>query len=211
MDGDTKSQELAAVAMRIEPGRRVPVGGVLTPAGALRRCHLLEFPRWRGGSTIRVRVRGDALAADGVRDGDYLVLDQRMRSLRPGQTVLANIGGCTVVRRISATVPGKITLAPTRTMLPLLPVAGAQRIHGAVVGIMRKQGFEHLAGAAPVRTTEPLGRRLRSLEGSLRSLRATYRTTRHPRLRRALHDEAIVLRRELDREQARLGGVATMN
>jgi hypothetical protein len=156
-------------------------------------------------------VRGDALAADGIRDGDYLVLDQRARSLRTGQTVLADVGGCTVVRRITATAPGKTILAPTRAMLPLLPVGGAQRIHGAVVGIMRKQGFEHLASAAPVLMPESLGRRLRSLEGSLRSLRATYRTTRHPRLRRALRDEALVIRRELAREQDRLGGASTMN
>jgi hypothetical protein len=44
---------------------------------------------------------------------------------------------------------------------------------------------------------------LQNLRACLRAVAATYRTTAHPRLRRALRDEARLLVRELEREQGR--------
>ena len=206
-------------AMRIEVGTDVPFGGLLTTAGSARRCQLLEMPHVHDrprGPMLRLRVRGDAMSEDGIRDGDYLVLDAR-GCLRDGQTVLADDGGCTVVRRVRpvAGTGDEIRLEPPATAgkaLPLLARGRPERIHGAIVGILRKALRRGRAAdaraAAPVPGSGPpveTVQRLRILQRSLHSVRTTYRTTRHPRLRRALRDEAKALAREMARERDRLG------
>lgn len=211
-------------AMRVEIGTHVPVGGLLTAAGPLRRCQLLELPlgrdrqgaRMGDGWMLRLRVRGDAMRDDGIRDGDYLVLDARVGSLRDGQTVLADEAGCTVVRRVVRGARGAIRLEALETMgeaLPLLRGGRSDRIHGAVVGILRKELRQQLGVHGS--TTAPRARRdgpsvepvkrLRALQRSLNAVKSTYRATRHPRLRRALRDEAALLGREMARERERLG------
>lgn len=205
------------IAARVEGGRPLRVAGLLTPAGPLRRCQLFEIPPADPSrpEVVRVRIRGNALVDDGIRDGDCLVLDARVR-LRDGQTVLADVGGATMLRRVC----GGGLEATSGDVLPLVRAADV-RIHGAVVGILRKRGF----GGAPIRAAagtpaagrvtrppvSPLGRmdehrvrRLCRLEQSLRAVTATYATTEHPRLREALRDEAAKLRREIDRERARI-------
>ncbi len=225
------------VALRIEIGTHLPVGGLLTPAGPLRRCQLLELPRGRDrqgarlgdGWMLRLRVRGDAMRDDGIRDGDYLVLDTRAGRLRDGQTVLADEAGCTVVRRVRGSA-GDLRLERLETAgeaLPLLrggrseqthtggsdPInngSGTHRIHGAVVGILRKELRQPSSQHQSARTgsdgppLEPV-QRLRILQRSLRAVKSTYGATRHPRLRRALRDEAALLGREMARERERLG------
>lgn len=204
-------------AVSIERGRRVRVGAVLKPAGPHRQCQIFEIPQ--GGDrrgVMRVRVRGTAMSAEGVRDGDYLVLDPRAEALGPGRTVLADVDGCAVLRRVARSRSGGILLEPAeRNVLPFSRERTG-RVHGALVGILRKRGFERAVSTPPALapSTElglPPGReapagdppRLRALQHCLRSVRSTYSTTRHPRLRRALRDEADLLRREIDRERAR--------
>jgi len=271
------------VALRIEVGTHLPVGGLLTPAGPLRRCQLLELPPGRDrhgarggdGWMLRLRVRGDAMRDDGIHDGDYLVLDARVGKLRDGQTVLADEAGCTVVRQVrrvpatassagsssgdhagsssearagssnegrvgsssdarvsgsSASPGGNLRLERLETTGEALPLlrggrsdriyGASDRIYGAVVGILRKelrqpasqrasQGRElsqvqpqHAGSEGP--SLEPV-KRLRILQRSLRAVKSTYGATRHPRLRRALRDEAALLGREMARERERLG------
>ncbi|MFZ9753399.1 MAG: LexA family protein [Cyanobium sp.] len=50
-------------------------------------------------STFFMRVRGDAMAGDGILDGDLLVIDRSVRA-RAGLVVVATHGGSFVVRRL---------------------------------------------------------------------------------------------------------------
>jgi Peptidase S24-like len=210
------SRAFCDIKARVEAGRSLRIRGVLGPAGPLRRCQLFEVSSPAPGrpGVVRVRVRGNALSSDGIRDGDSLVLDTR-GDLHDGQTILAEVGGTTMLRRFRA---GRVEARETEA-LPFLTVS-EPRIHGAVVGILRKQGFgargpgarggdAHGGGIrcapapAVVRLDGRRARRLRALEQSLRAVATTYATTEHPRLRRALRDEAAKLRRAIDLERTR--------
>jgi Peptidase S24-like len=205
------------IKARFEGGRSLRVRGVLSPAGPLRRCQLFELSSPAPGrpGVVRLRVRGNALSGDGVRDGDSLVLDTR-GDLRDGQTILAEVGGTTMLRRFRA---GRLESRETEA-LPFLTVS-EPRIHGAVIGILRKQGFgarrpgarggdSHggsigcASAPAVTRLDDHRARRLQALEQSLRAVATTYATTEHPRLRRALRDEAAKLRREIQHERIRI-------
>lgn len=50
-------------------------------------------------STFFMRVAGDAMAADGILDGDLLVIDRSLRA-RPGMLVVASHDGAFVLRRL---------------------------------------------------------------------------------------------------------------
>lgn len=195
-------------SLRIGSTRRVRVAGVLQPAGSFRRCQLLELPRPAAGGLVRVRVRGGALGDDGIRDGDQIVLDPRREAVRAGRTVLADVDGCAVLGRVAGGHAEGVRLEPTVEGALPLGRARADAVHGVVVGILRKRGFEPGERAAPAPAPAEVApgsapQRLQNLRACLRAVAATYRTTAHPRLRRALRDEARLLVRELEREQGR--------
>jgi DNA polymerase V len=56
-------------------------------------------------STFFMRVRGDAMAGDGILDGDLLVIDRSVRA-RAGLVVVATHGGSFVVRRLQRRAGG---------------------------------------------------------------------------------------------------------
>jgi DNA polymerase V len=53
-----------------------------------------------------MRVRGDAMSADGIRDGDLLVIDRALQP-RPGCLVVAVWEGRFIVRRLSLGPEGR--------------------------------------------------------------------------------------------------------
>lgn len=68
--------------------------------------HLIRNPE----STFLIRVAGDALAADGIHDGDLLVVD---RALPPvaGSLVVAVVAGEFALRRLGRDAGDRLTLA----------------------------------------------------------------------------------------------------
>lgn len=67
--------------------------------------HLIRNPE----STFLLRVAGDALAADGIHDGDLLVVD---RALPPtaGSLVVAVVDGAFALRRLGRDAAGRLRL-----------------------------------------------------------------------------------------------------
>lgn len=57
-------------------------------------------------STFFMRVSGDAMAGDGILDGDLLVIDRSVDA-RPGLVVVATHAGCFVVRRLQGPRRGR--------------------------------------------------------------------------------------------------------
>jgi SOS regulatory protein LexA len=181
---------------------------------------------WQHREVFALRVRGSSMIDDGILDGDYLVVAPRS-DIRDGQTVVAEIDGYATVKRFYRQRDGTIRLQPANDrLLPLVVGGDRVHVRGVVVGVLRKQGFRPSApikslphGCATadlaVRILEQhalegsriaaaasnlegwRGRETKALAQSLRALHATYRETSHPRLRKALLDEATRTMRQL--------------
>jgi hypothetical protein len=219
--------------IRLTAGRRVPIAGVLAPAGALKVVQLLEIQRRVAGERglLGLRVCGDALADDGIREGDFLLLETAGPA-REGQNVLVEIDGRLMLRRYLGARGRRLLLAPTdREALPFLVQGDRARVRGAVAGVLRKRGFgcrpNEAAPAHPetadrsrgggaermLRTSDggtagERARKMRYLESRLGSLRRTYAGTANPRLRRALLDEARRVELEIERRSDKANGLA---
>ena len=193
----------------------------------------IELPSglWNGRNVFALRVRGTSMIDEGIRDGDYLIVEPRERA-DSGQTVVAEVDGAVTVKRVFRECDGRLRLQPANAeMLPLVVPAERVRIVGAVVGVFRRQGFrprrprprprpaavdgrtfdltlhvleQRLQDADAIARTHR-GEQARDLARSLRSLRDCYLATDVPRLRAALLREAgdVIRRlRRFDVEQA---------
>jgi hypothetical protein len=219
----------------IAVGRAAPVpllGAVAAglPFHAFPVEGVLELPpgMWNGRRIFALRVRGASMTDEGIRDGDYLIVEPR-ETAESGQTVIAEVDGGVTVKRLYREQDGRVRLQPANPeMLPLVVGADHVRVVGAVVGVLRRHGFR----AAPPRprpsrpardgrtldltlrvieqsvaAAEALagaradrrGARLRELARGLRSLHDCYLRTTTPRLREALLREAGDIVRRLRR------------
>src|SRR6266478_5284085 len=139
-------ESLQVVRARLEPGRRIPLLGMIAAGSPLPAFQVLESIDVPGGSwqhreVFALRVRGSSMVEDGILDGDYLVVAPRT-DIRDGQTVVAEIDGHATVKRFYRQRDGTIRLQPANDrLLPL--VVGGERVHvrGVVVGVLRKHGF----------------------------------------------------------------------
>ena len=97
-------------------------------------------------STFFMRVSGDAMAGDGILDGDLLVIDRSLVA-RPGLVVIAIHAGSFLVRRLEAGPPGDgERLVASDRCTPSLAVEAAEiEIWGVVI-----HAVHHLA-ASPSR------------------------------------------------------------
>ena len=94
-------------------------------------------------STFFMRVRGDAMAGDGILDGDLLVIDRSVEA-RPGLVVVATHGGAFIVRRLQGERGGRVGLlvASDGVTPPLALAGGEAELWGVVI-----HAVHHLAGA----------------------------------------------------------------
>src|SRR5437667_6391893 len=188
----------------------------------------LELPAglWGGRTVFALRARGSSMIDEGIRDGDYLIIEPR-KTAEVGQTVVAEAEGGVTVKRLGGERDGRLRLTPAN--VEMLPLAERVRIVGVVVGVLRRQGFRAPAPIRPraaagggdgrtldlalrvieqrVGEAEALGAaragrpgaRLRELARNLRALRDCCLETTAPRLRAALLREAGEIIRRLRR------------
>ena len=98
-------------------------------------------------STFFMRVSGDAMAGDGILDGDLLVIDRSLEA-RPGQVVVATHAGAFIVRRLEGRrggITGQL-VASDGLSAPIALAAGEAELWGVVI-----HAIHHLAGARPGR------------------------------------------------------------
>jgi hypothetical protein len=221
-------------SLRLDTGPAAPtplLGDVAAghPFYAFPVERMIELPSglWNGRNVFALRVRGTSMVDEGIRDGDYLIVDPR-ETAENGQTVVAEVDGGVTVKRFFREPDGQIRLQPASVgMLPLVVPAEHVRVVGAVVGVFRRRGFRPRRARptpAPLRDgrtldltlrvieqrledAEALARiragtgrkRVRELARALRSLRDCYLATDVPRLRAALLVEAGDIIRRLRR------------
>lgn len=102
----------------------------------------LDVPQsmWKGRKVFALRVRGSSMIEDGIRDGDYLIIEP-CEAADDGRTVVAEVDGQVTVKKIYREGE-RVRLQPANSeMLPLRVDAADVRIIGAVAGVLRKFGF----------------------------------------------------------------------
>ena len=88
------------------------------------------------GEHVVLRVRGDSMVEDGIRDGDYVVVAKRSGA-QNGQTVVALVRGEATLKRYYAE-GSRVRLQPANaTMKPILVDARDVVVQGIVTGLMR--------------------------------------------------------------------------
>jgi repressor LexA len=110
------------------------------PIEAIPQPETLEVPAaLRTGRPCYVlEVRGDSMIEDGILDGDWVVIEQRVQA-RNGEVVVALVdGGEATLKRIEQK-PGQVILHPANGhMAPLRYAPEQVQVQGVLVGQMRR-------------------------------------------------------------------------
>jgi repressor LexA len=92
----------------------------------------------RKNHTYALQVSGNSMIADGIWDGDYVIVEERPVP-NNGETVVAVIEGEATVKRYFRDRGGKVRLQPANdAMKPIVARAKDVEIRGVVVAVMRK-------------------------------------------------------------------------
>jgi repressor LexA len=112
-----------------------------TPIEAIEEDERIAVPREmvrRRGETFVLRVRGDSMIEEQIRDGDLVVVESRSEA-RPGETVVALLRGSEVTLKRFQRRGAKVVLEPANSALrPLELPAGDVQIRGVVRGLLRR-------------------------------------------------------------------------
>ncbi len=92
-----------------------------------------------GQDNFVLRVEGDSMIDEQIRDGDYIVVSSQ-ETASDGQMVVALVGGdSATVKKLYREADGRIRLQPANpTMAPIIEDAHNVQIQGVVVGVIRK-------------------------------------------------------------------------
>jgi len=93
----------------------------------------------RTAETFVLRVQGDSMIEEQIRDGDYIIVERRQTAMN-GETVVALVDQQhATVKKFYREKGGQIRLQPANeTMVPMTYPAQRVMIQGVVVGLMRK-------------------------------------------------------------------------
>jgi repressor LexA len=93
----------------------------------------------RGGNHYVLRVRGNSMVDEQIKDGDFVVVNQRERADN-GEMVIALVNGnSATVKKYYRERDGRIRLQPANeTMQPIYVHENDITIQGIVVGVMRR-------------------------------------------------------------------------
>ncbi len=121
----------------------LPLAGTVAagaPIEAIEDHETLEVPRHMvppRGRSFALRVRGDSMIEDQIRDGDYVVLEERHEA-RNGETVVALIRGeDATLKRFYREGPTVKLVPANATMEPIEVPAAEVEIRGVVCGLLR--------------------------------------------------------------------------
>jgi len=111
------------------------------PIEAVEISEHMSIPKefFSSGSTYVLKVRGDSMIEEQIRDGDFVIIEKK-DSAENGQMVAALINQSEVTLKTFFRQPdGNIRLEPANSTLePLIVPEEDVRIQGRVIGILRK-------------------------------------------------------------------------
>lgn len=93
----------------------------------------------RGGRNFVLRVAGDSMVDEQIRDGDYIVVNSRERA-ENGEMVVALVDGeAATVKKFYREKDGNVRLQPANpSMKPMYFPSDRIRVQGVVVGVIRR-------------------------------------------------------------------------
>ena len=122
----------------------VPLAGVVAagaPIEAIEDAETLDVPRDlvpARSESFALRVRGDSMIEDQIRDGDYVVVERRAE-VRNGETVVALIRGCDATLKKFFRKGSRVRLEPANASLePIEVPASDVEVRGVVRGLLRR-------------------------------------------------------------------------
>ncbi|MEK7798263.1 MAG: transcriptional repressor LexA, partial [Acidobacteriota bacterium] len=128
-----------------EPGPATTILALLGEVAAGRPIEAIENPDTvevpemllRGEDNFALRVVGDSMVDEGIRDGDIVIV-KRQRDARNGQTVVALIGDDATIKQYYRR-GARVELRPANPRMSVIMVdEGDLQIQGIVVGLIRK-------------------------------------------------------------------------
>ena len=88
--------------------------------------------------TYVLRVRGDSMIDEQIRDGDFVIVEDR-KTAENGEMVIALLGGSDVTLKKFYRENGQVRLQPANALMqPIILRDGHVQVQGVVVGIMRR-------------------------------------------------------------------------
>lgn len=139
-----KSRSLELVPSEGTLAVELPLLGLVAaglPIEAIEQNDSLAVPHdmLRGGSNFVLKVRGDSMVEEQIRDGDYIVVNSR-QTADNGEMVVALVhGDSATVKKFYREKDGRIRLQPANaTMQPMYFAEDEVRIQGIVVAVIRK-------------------------------------------------------------------------
>jgi repressor LexA len=130
--------ELSVRAVELPLLGRVAAG---TPIEAVRSAETIFVPEDMigQGDTYVLQVKGDSMIDEQIRDGDYVIVENR-KTARDGEMVIALLAGENVtLKKLYREGGGRIRLQPANArMKPILVDEGDLRVQGVVIGVLRK-------------------------------------------------------------------------
>jgi repressor LexA len=141
--GWNQNRSLEPVGMERRPRAAIiPLAGTVAagrPIEAIETDETLEIPEslLGRGETFALRVSGDSMIDEGIRDGDCVIVE-RKRKARNGETVVALIGGEEATLKKFYLDGSRVRLVPAnRSMKPITSPADQVEIRGVVTGVIR--------------------------------------------------------------------------
>jgi len=133
---------LAARAGLARTATTIPLLGTIAagrPIETIENAEEIEVPASMLGAGERyaLRVQGDSMIEDGIRDGDVVVVRRAQRAAA-GETVVAIVDGEATLKRFHP-VRGQVELRPANAALePIRVRADRVEIRGVLVGLFRR-------------------------------------------------------------------------
>jgi repressor LexA len=90
------------------------------------------------GRTFVLRIQGESMTGEHIRDGDYVIIEER-QTARDGETVVALVDGSDATLKRFFRDGATVRLQPAHpTMAPIIVPADRVHVQGVVVGLIRK-------------------------------------------------------------------------
>jgi repressor LexA len=130
-------KSLSLRAIRVPLAGRVAAG---RPIEAIEQHEVIAVPEDMVGKskTFVLEVRGDSMIDEQIRDGDFVLIEERPR-VKDGDLVVALLDGGDATLKKFFREGEKVRLQPANPEMRPIVVPGADvRVQGVVIGVLRK-------------------------------------------------------------------------
>jgi repressor LexA len=139
----SRALELVPTTVKVQAVELPLLGRVAagSPIEAITASETIFVPEDMVGrrETYVLQVKGDSMIEEQIRDGDYVIVENR-RTARDGEMVIALLDGENVtLKKLYRESGGRVRLQPANASLtPMYVEQSRLRVQGVVIGVLRK-------------------------------------------------------------------------